>query len=139
MEANVFELSNENIRILYTAQGNAGQPTLTYEDPEIDRTFHAPDIRILNTDIGQQVTVTLEKGVDTGTRALTLLVPTVTVSQAGDRVPLRTKAIVTTFSKIAGANLVGADQRYRTESLHGTAQFVFTVSAADNAARARGA
>ena len=139
MVANVFELNNENIRINYTSQGNAGQPTLNYEDPEIDKAFRASEIRITNTEIGQSVSVTLETGVDVGTRVLTLLVPTVTVSQAGDRVPLKTKAIVTTFSKVVGTNLTGVNQLYRVESLHGTAQFAFTVTATETGIKARGA
>jgi hypothetical protein len=39
MNANVFELNNENVRITYLSRGNAGQPFLTYQDPEMDRTF----------------------------------------------------------------------------------------------------
>lgn len=129
MEANTFELNGENLRITYSAQGNAGQPVLTYEDPDTDKTFQKSDIRILDTEIGQLVTVTLQIGIDQGTRMLTLLLPTVTVAQASAPVVIKAKAILTTFPKVVGTNLPGADETYRVESLHGSAQFIFIQTA----------
>jgi len=133
MDANTFELNNENVRITYSSQGDAGQPTLSYEDladPQLDKVFRRNDIRTVSTDIGQLVTVTLVKGIDQGTRMLTLLVPTVTVAQAKTPVAIKTKAIFTTFPKVAGSNVPGPNETYRVESLRGTAQFEFVQSAA---------
>lgn len=133
MDANTFELNNENVRVTYSAQGDAGQPVLSYEDladPEYDNTFRKSDIRTVNTDIGHLVTVTLVKGVDQGTKMLTLLVPTVTVAQAKTPVAIKTKAIFTTFPKVVGSNLPGPNETYRVESLRGTAQFEFVQTAA---------
>ncbi len=129
MNANLFELKNENVRITYSSQGNAGQPFLTYQDPDMDKTFPAAQIRSIPTEIGDLVTVTLFQGIDQGTRMLTLLVPTVTVAQAKVPVAIKTKAILTTFPKVVGTNLPGPDETYRTESLHGTAQFEFVQTA----------
>jgi hypothetical protein len=137
MDANVFELNNENIRIIYYAQGDSSQPTLTYEDSDVDKTFRGPEIRVVQTDIGQLVTVTLKKGIDQGTIMLSLLLPTVTVAAAGTSVTIETKAIVTTLPKVIGLNLPGANQTYRVESLHGTAQFAFARTAAPAGAKAQ--
>jgi hypothetical protein len=63
MNANVFELNNENVRITYSSQGNAGQPFLTYQDPDMDKTFPAAEIWSLVTEIGELVTVTLFMGI----------------------------------------------------------------------------
>jgi len=130
MNANVFELNNENVRITYSSQGNAGQPFLTYQDPDMDKSFPAAEIRSLVTEIGELVTVTLFMGIDQGTRMLTLLVPTVTVAAADQPVAVKTKAIVTRFPKVVGSNLPGPVETYRVESLHGTAQFEFVKAAA---------
>jgi hypothetical protein len=125
MEANTFHLKNNNekTQITYLAQGNAGQPVLTYKDPVIDKTFQAAEIRALTADIGQLLTVTLEQGVDQGTKMLTLLLPTVTVVQPKTAVDVKGEAIVTTFPKVAGSNTPGANEIYRVESLHGRAAF----------------
>jgi hypothetical protein len=133
MDANTFELNGENIRVIYSSQGNAGAPVLSYQDlaePANNKTFQKADIRIVSADIGQFVTVTLVKGVDQGTKMFTLLVPLVTVVQAKTPVQIRTKAIFTTFPKVVGSNLPGPNQTYQTESLHGSAQFVFVQTAA---------
>jgi hypothetical protein len=129
LEANVFKLSNENVRIIYSAQGNAGQPALTYEDPELDKTFQGSDIRVLVTEIGTLVTVTLDMTVDAGATLLSVLLPSVTVPQADSPIAIKTKAIVTRFTKVIGTNLPGAAQTYRVESLHGTGEFVFVTTA----------
>lgn len=81
----------------------------------------------MNTDIGHLVTVTLVKGVDQGTKMLTLLVPTVGRAgedssgnqDEGDLHDLR-----------VGSNLPGPSETYRVESLRGTAQFEFVQTAA---------
>ena len=64
MEANAFDLNNENIRVSYNTQGALGAPAMTYEDPDIDKSFKGPEIRVAQTDIGQLATVTLEQGID---------------------------------------------------------------------------
>jgi hypothetical protein len=137
MNANLFELKNDDVRITYSSQGNAGQPFLTYKDPEIDKTFQASEIRSVTTEIGELVTVTLVMGIDQGTRMLTLLVPTVTVAQAKVPVDIKTKAIVTTFPKVVGSNLPGPAQTYHVESLHGTAQFEFVQTATQSGGQPR--
>jgi hypothetical protein len=129
MNANLFELNNENVRITYSSQGNAGQPFLTYQDPEMDKTFQGAEIRSITGEIGELVTVTLFQGIDQGTRMLTLLLPTVTVAQAKAPIAIKTKAIVTTFPKVVGTNVPGPVETYRVESLHGTAQFEFVQTA----------
>lgn len=134
MNANFFELKSDSVRVTYSSQGNAGQPTLTYQDPDLDKTYQASEIRLVDSDIGQLVTVTLLQGTDQGTTMFTTIVPTVNVAQAASPVTINTKAVVTTFPKVVGSNLSGPDQTYRVESLHGTAQFRFVREAATPAA-----
>jgi hypothetical protein len=69
------------------------------------------------------LTVTLNQGIDQGTRMLTLLLPTVTVAQPKTPVEVKAEAIVTTFPKVAGLNSTGANETYRVESLQGKAEF----------------
>jgi hypothetical protein len=137
MEANAFDLNNENIRVSYNTQGALGAPAMTYEDPDIDKSFKGPEIRVAQTDIGQLATVTLEQGIDQGSKMFSLLLPEVTVAQVGQPVTIKTKAILTTFPRVVGSNLPGASETYRVESLHGTAQYVIALKAGE--AKAKGA
>jgi hypothetical protein len=91
MDANTFDLANGNLVIKYAAQGSAGQPVLTYEGPEGNKTFRTADIRIVQAELGHLVTVTLNKAIDLGTEMLTLLVPTVTVADSS--APVTTEAL----------------------------------------------
>ena len=134
MEANTFELADTNVRITYAAQGNAGQPVLTYEGPEGNNTFQAADIRTTAADVAVFVTVTLRKAIDRGTEMLTLLVPTVIV--AGEvSVAVRTEAVFTSFPNVVGRKTLGQVQMYRVEALAGLARF-FPVDPPSAQARA---
>lgn len=137
MEANAFELNSENIRVSYYAQGDLGAAAMSYEDPDVDKSFKGPEVRVVKTDIGQLATVTLELGVDQGTKMFSLLLPEVTVAQVGQPVTIKTKGILTTFPKVVGSNLPGPNETYRVESLHGTARYVISRKAAE--VKAKGA
>jgi hypothetical protein len=137
MEANAFQLNNENIRVSYYAEGSLGAPAMTYEDPDIDKSFKGPEIRVVQTDIGELATATLEGGVDQRRKMFSLLLPAVTVAQVGQPVTIKTKAILTTFPRVVGSNLPGPNETYRVESLYGTAQYVIAQKAGE--AKAKGA
>jgi hypothetical protein len=130
MNANTFHLKSKHARITYAAQGNAGHPVMTYKDSTYDLTFQEANIRALSSEIGVFLTVTLQIGVDQGTKELTLLLPTVTVPDANSPVHVKGEAILTTFPKVAGINVPGPDQIYEVASLHGTAEFLFVQTAA---------
>ena len=93
-------------------------------------------ICVVKADIGQLATVTLELGVDQGTKMFSLLLPEVTAAQVGQPVTIKTKGIWTTFPKVVGSKPSWPNETYRVESLHGTAQYVIAQKAAE--AKAKG-
>ena len=83
------------------------------------------DIRSLETEIGTQVTVTLEVIPDLHTLMVTLLVPQIDLDESKES-PLSTLAILTTHrTSIGGPALVeGQLQTYDAVALEGTARLV---------------
>jgi hypothetical protein len=125
-EANVFELTGNNVQISYSARGpfidQPGlQPTFTYQDQEQNLTFSGEQLRIQQSEICTLVSVSLKISVDAGATILTLLLPTITMGEMAAQ-PFETYAIVTqTFGILLR---VGARQVYNVLQLNGTARFL---------------
>jgi hypothetical protein len=123
-EPNLFELRGGGIQVTYSTSSFDGKPQLTYEDQKVSLTFQGEEIRSLDTEIGLQLTVTLEQVPDLKAVTLTLILPTINLQ--GDKSPFQTQAIVTTHrTSIGGPDLVkGALQLYRVKPLRGIARVV---------------
>ena len=123
-EPNVFELKGMGIEVTYSTTSFIGQPQLTYKDVKRTLTFHGEEIRQVDSEIGQQVTVTLEQVPDLRTETLTLILPAINVEGAGTSI--QTNAILTTHrTSIGGPDLVkGVLQTYRIKALRGKARTV---------------
>jgi hypothetical protein len=125
-EANVFELTGNNVQIFYSARGpfidQPGlQSTLTYQDREQNLTFSGEQLRTQQSETGTFVSVSLTISVDAGATILTLLLPAITMGEMAEQ-PFETFAIVTkTFGILPR---VGAKQVYDVLKLHGAARFV---------------
>jgi hypothetical protein len=152
METNTFLLSNDKLTIAYRVQGVGIQPpgatqpdmipsgnqsVLTYADSNGVQVFQGSQISISELPIGKLVTVSLSgspavqpeppTGVSlaAGPSAtfITLLLPSVNVSQMGVAVPIQTDLIVTNLPSKLFQSASGPYQAYSVESLEGTAQF----------------
>jgi hypothetical protein len=123
-EPNLFELRGGGIKVTYSSSGFDGQPQLTYEDQKNSLTFQGKEIRSLDTEIGLQLTVTLEQIPDLQTVTLTLILPMINLQ--GKESPFQTQAIITTHrTSIGGPDLVkGVLQTYRVKPLRGKARAV---------------
>jgi hypothetical protein len=123
-EPNLFELRGGGIKVTYSTSSIDGQPQLTYEDQKISLTFQGKEIRSLDTEIGLQLTVTLEQIPDLQTVTLTLILPMINLQ--GNEGRFQTQAIITTHrTSIGGPDLVkGPLQLYRVKSLRGIARVV---------------
>jgi len=123
-EPNLFELKGVGIELTYSTTSLSGQPQLTYKDMKRTLTFHGEEIRQIDSEIGQQVTVTLEQVPDLRTETLTLILPAINVEGTGTF--FQTNAIITTHrTSIGGPDLVkGVLQTYRIKTLRGTARTV---------------
>jgi hypothetical protein len=111
---NYYELTgSRDTRITYSPAGPSSESQLTYHDGELDRTFSRDQIRVLDTEIGQLVTVTLNGGIpDVGSLKLTLLLPLTDLR--GKETEFNTEAI---WTNEVGFILKEVRQTYRGESL----------------------
>ncbi|MGF1481961.1 MAG: hypothetical protein ACFB4I_21185 [Cyanophyceae cyanobacterium] len=124
--ATYFTLADESTQIVYSTANFLPGSFLSYCDPSFNRTFLDPDIRLLDSEIGQLVTVTLEHIPDLRIVTFTLLLPVVRVSQSQPLViPIAVTGVITTTPmNFGGFPMVGPEKTYRQLSLRGTAQFV---------------
>lgn len=124
-QPNLFELTGEYTQITYSTTSFTGQPQFHYQDQQREVNVTGDDIRPLETEIGTQVTVTLEVISDLHTLTVTLLVPQINLD-GGNESPLSTLAILTTDrTSIGGPGLVeGQLQTYEAVALEGTARLV---------------
>jgi hypothetical protein len=124
-QPNLFELAGEYTQITYSKTSFTGQPQFHYQDRQHDVNVAGDDIRPLETEIGTQVTVTLEVIPDLHILTVTLLVPQINLDE-GNESPLSTLAILTTHrTSIGGPGLVeGQLQTYEAVELEGTARLV---------------
>ncbi len=123
-EPNVFELKGMGIELTYSTTSLSGHPQLTYKDMKSTLTYRGEEIRQLDSEIGQEVTVTLEQIPDLSTETLTLILPAINVEGTGTN--FQTHAIITTHrTSIGGPDLVeGVLQSYRMKKLRGKARTV---------------
>ena len=124
LQANLFELSSGDIHITYSTTSILGGPLLSYRDHELNRSFRGAEIRINDTEIGQQVTVTVETIPELRKVDFALILPMVTVmsQSTGTRIKIPGIRIVspTTFA----GPLPGPQKLYSMFNMRGTAQFV---------------
>jgi hypothetical protein len=125
---NRFVLTTFRLAITYDLAGFDGKPHLNYQvgqgPPAIG--FTGDEIRSQKSEIGTQVTVTLEAIPDGDSTTLTLLLPVINLVGTTEQA-FETLAIVTTQrGSIGGPDLVdGVAQSYEVLTLKGKAQFVF--------------
>jgi len=123
-EPNLYELKGMGIEITYSITSISGQPQLTYKDRKRSLTFRGDEIRQVESEVGQQITVTLEQVPDLKTETLTLILPEIHLEDT--EVFFQTYVLFTTHrTSIGGPDLVkGPLQAYRTKMLKGKARTV---------------
>ncbi len=123
-EPNLFEMRSGNIKITYSTSSLNGQPLLTYKERRQTVTFQGDEIRQLDTEIGRQITVTIEQIPDLRTITFTFLLPHINFE--GTEITFRTVGITTSSrTSIGGPELVnGPIQAYLSRTFWGTARRV---------------
>jgi hypothetical protein len=121
---NLFELRGAGTAVTFSTSSFNGQPLLTYRDRKHNLTFQGDEIRQFDSEMGLQVTVTIEEVPDLHGVTFTLLLPRINLE--GAEIPFRTKAIITTHrTSIGGPDLVkGVLQTYIIRELVGKGRFV---------------
>lgn len=121
---NLYELSGKNVQVSYATSSLTGEPRLHYRDKKHDLNFTGDEIRVLRTEIGTQVTVTIHQVPDLKTVTATLLIPDINLEN--DAVLFKTFLIRTRhWTTFSGPELVkGPVQTYSKVALKGKASHV---------------
>lgn len=123
-QPNLYKVTGQDVHIVYSTTSLSGESRLYYRDKRLSLRFAGDEIRVLATEIGQQITVTLEVVPDSKSVTLTLLIPDINLKN--DPIKFKTSAIFTTHhDSIGGPRLVsGQLQSYTTSKLSGEASYV---------------
>jgi hypothetical protein len=123
---NLFQLSGRNhLHVTYSTSGIDGQPHLTYQDAHHTLSFRGTDqIRAVECDLGQVVSVTIRMTVDAGSTTFSFFMPRMNLP-GHESTPIHTEGVTTVhrFSTVPAFNQ-GQLDTYNVVSLKGTAQFV---------------
>ena len=126
-QANLFELGSYSTQVTYSSTSITGQPLLNYRDEVNNLNFMGDEIRIVDTEIGQLITVTLESGAaDAPPVTFTLVLPEVNVLPQSAGTQIQVPGILTTTRSLFGGPRLGAEKTYTIIDLQGTAQFVIS-------------
>jgi threonine/homoserine/homoserine lactone efflux protein len=121
LEPTMYELSGDGgTQVSYATVDVQGRAQLLYTGPHGERTYPEEEIDARETELGREVTVTLQADEDADTVNLTLLIPPVRVGEEG-AATLETVAVLTTMVSPLTGPPTGQDYRYEVLSLRGRA------------------
>lgn len=121
---NLYQVDGHNLHITYSTSSIDGKPRFVYHDALQTQSFEGDQIRVLESEVGTLVSVTIRRTVDTGSTSFTLLVPHVNLDQS-DSAHISTEGITTLhrFSVVPAFNQ-GQTEVYTVQRLTGTASLV---------------
>lgn len=120
----LYELRGAELHITYSTTSFDGTARFTYQDATRALNFVGDQIRLVDTEVGTLVTVTLCRTVDSGSTTFSLLVPTINLGPSNQS-PIDTVGITTIhrFSIVPAFNQ-GQTELYKITPLTGLASFV---------------
>jgi hypothetical protein len=119
--ANKFVLKGSGVEVDYTAGITPGLVALVYKAGAFERTFKSADIKVESTGLGQMVSVSLLRTVDTGGERFGFFLPQIDVPK-GQTAPFNTVGIYETFS--GPDSIPHRPSTWRCIEMSGTAQTV---------------
>lgn len=123
-QANVFNLHHANIHIAYATGALGSKVGLTYQDATQTLQFDEQQLRRVQTDLGEEVSVTLHLTPDAGSTTFTLVVPRVALD-VNQHVHISSIGITALHRfSIAPQLLHGQLDTYSVATLHGTASAI---------------
>ena len=121
---NLFELHGDCLAVTYSTGSVQGTSLLTYQDAHRSLRFAGDDIRSVETEIGELVSVTLATTPDLGSTTFTLLLPAVNLATS-DTAPVDADGVTTIHrSSIAPSLLHGQTEISQVSRLTGPARAV---------------
>lgn len=124
IQPNEYLLRGLDVEVNYLTSGFENQPYFTYNDGQQVLTFKGPDVRVLNTEIGQLVSVTIRMTVDTGSTSYSVLIPAINLADRATPEKFHTVGIRTVHKTILVLPSTGPRETYHVDHLEGTARSV---------------
>jgi hypothetical protein len=121
---NQFELQGQGVRVAYSSSSLTGTPQLSFTKGRKTLTFTGDAIGVLNTPIGDLITVTIAVKPDRSSTTFSFLLPAIELSKASARQSFRTIGITTTHKTTIAGPVKGVQQLYKSIPLRGTARQV---------------
>ncbi|MBV8884291.1 MAG: hypothetical protein JO235_09890 [Chroococcidiopsidaceae cyanobacterium CP_BM_RX_35] len=122
MSANKFVLKGSGVEVDYTIGANPSFPALTYKAGAFIKSFKPNEILTEDTGLGQMVSVSLLRSIDTGGERFDFFLPFINVAQ-GQTAQFQTVGVYETFS--GPDSIPQRPSTWRCIELTGTAQSVF--------------
>lgn len=131
VQPNLYQLRSGHLHVSYlthsglaTPQFPQGPPHFTYQDASQTLSFSGSDVEVVQTELGQIVSVRIRLTVDSGSTTFSVLVPRVNLVP-GQPAPVHTEGItaIHRLSLVPGLNH-GQQDQYSVTPLHGTASDV---------------
>ena len=122
-QANIFNLRGSHLHIRYSTGAQGSKATLVYHNAHANQTikFDEQQLRRASTELGEEVTVTINQTPDLGSTTFTLLVPRVLLD-INESIPIETISITTIHNfSIAPSLNHGVLDTYSVAHLHGSA------------------
>jgi len=127
-QPNSYVLTGPGTHVSYLATGIGGQPSLTYQDRQLSKTFTGSAVRAVTDEASELVSVSIRMSIDTGYTSFTLFVPRVNLVN-GQAAHITTLGIIGVHRLTIDAPATGQLDTYHTVTLTGTASLVETLGA----------
>lgn len=95
LRPNLYELKSGPLAVTYSTGGLDGKAHLHYQDAATDEQFSGDQVRTQATEIGELVSVTIRRTVDSGSTSFSLLVPSVILDSATEVATVNAVGITT--------------------------------------------
>jgi hypothetical protein len=112
------------VHVTYDSTSFTGKPLVSYRDANDNESFTGNEIRVVESDLGTLISVTLRATADIETISLSLVIPNVQLTGVKDRVDVETFSITTTHrvgTRVHPA--FGQLDTYSLTVLRGTAEY----------------
>ena len=120
---NQFELAGKGTSVSYSSTSITGQPLLHYQDADHEVNARGKDIRLVETEIGTLVTITLQPDADAGALLFTVLIPRAQLQGMGHQVRIDTEGVLTR-SRYSRLPTDAQLETYSVVPLRGLATFI---------------
>jgi hypothetical protein len=121
MAANKFELKGSGVEVEYTIGANAAIPALIYKAGAFIKTFKPNEIVSEDTGLGNMVSVSLIRSIDTGGKRFGFFLPLINVAH-GQTANFHTIGVYETYS--GPDSIPQRPSTWRCIEMHGTAESV---------------